>query len=53
MRRWCFIDMMKHSNFTDLKILQGHPTTVFCKLSVQEKQILPRIFYRLRTAKNF
>ena len=36
------------------EVVQGHPTTVFCKISVcSEKQILPRIFYFLRTAKNF
>ena len=32
---------------------QGQQTTVFCEISVQEKQKLPRIFYSLRKAKNF
>ena len=37
-----------------VEVVQGHPTTVFCKISIcSEKQILPRIFYFLRTAKNF
>ena len=25
--------------------VQGHPTTVYCKISQSEKQILPRIIY--------
>ena len=32
--------------------LQRHPTTVFC-IICSEKQILPRIFYYLRKAKDF
>jgi len=32
---------------------QEHPTTVFSKVIGSEKQILPRIFYKLRTAKSF
>ena len=33
------------------QIYQGHPTTAFFKIS--GKQILPRVFNDLRTAKNF
>ena len=31
----------------------GHPTTVFCRMSVRRIRGLPRIFRYLRTAKNF
>ena len=31
---------------------QGHPTTIFCIISVR-KQKLSKLFYYLRTAKNF
>ena len=37
-----------------VEVVQGHPTTVFCKIWIcSEKQILPFFFYFLRTAKNF
>ena len=32
--------------------IHGHPTTVLGKISVIRKQMLPRIFYYMRTAKN-
>ena len=33
---------------------KGHPTTIFCKISVRKsRSVLLRIFYYLRTAKNF
>ena len=44
--------IIKNKKTLSVKV-QGHPTTGFCKISVSEKQILPRIFYYLRSAKNF
>ena len=38
---------------SQILIRQGHPTTVFCKISFSEEQILPNIFFCLRTGKNF
>ena len=43
----------KQCFFTDNFPLQGHPTTVFFKISVRRRKKKPRIFYYLRTAKNF
>ena len=45
--------MLNQNLFKMMGLYQGHPATVFCKISVLRKPKLPNIFHSLRKAKTF